>query len=192
MKKSIRRVVLILVGFTCLSALAAKAPEPTTITLNDATKHPLAASLLVSDELRTYGTTKENKTWMPVGEYTVSLFEKNLPAIFKSAVASNGKKPPQGIDVVIEPSIVKFEQIRPYPAYNPYRAKAVLRVDVYDRDGAKIFTQTVTGEFQTSKGFMSGFHARGLMTQVASGALDNAVKQILEGLQQAPELKEYK
>ncbi len=182
----------VVLGMAWISVQAAKAPSASAIDLKDTTKHPLAVGLLVSQELKEYGKTKETKAWMPVGEHTVALLEKNLPAVFKSVAPAQDKKPAQGVDLVIEPSIVKFEQVRPYPAYNPYRAKMVLRVDVYDREGTKIFTQTVTGEFQTSKGMMSGFVARGLMTKAASGAINDAVRQVLEGLQQAPELKEYK
>ncbi len=182
----------LLLGVASTSLQAAKAPTPSAIDLKDATKHPLTVGLLASQELKEYGKTKQTKTWMPVGEYTVAVLDKNLPSVFKSVAPAQEKKPAQGVDLVIEPSIVKFEQVKPYPAYNPYRAKMVLRVDVYDREGSKIFTQTVTGEFQTSKGMMSGFVARGLMTKAASGAINDAVRQVLEGLQQAPELKEYK
>ena len=175
-----------------LCLYAAKAPNPATISLKDTTKHPFTVGLLVSKELSEYGTTKETHTWIPVGEYTASLFEKNLPVVFKSVSKVDARKPPQGIDLVVEPSIVKFDQVIPYPAYNPYRAKAVLHVDVYDREGNKLYAETVTGEFQTGKGMMSGFHARGLMTETASNALNDAVKQSLEGMQQSSEIKEYK
>ncbi len=174
------------------SLCAVKPPQPPKIDLKAAQPHPFAAGLLLAPEFKEYGSTKETKQVFPVGEHAAAVFEKNLPAVFKSVAAAQDKKPAAGMDLVIVPSVVKFSEIIPHPAYNPYRATAVLRVDVYDREGNKIFTQTATGEFQTSKGMMSGFRARKLLSQAGSGAIVNAIKQILEGLQDAPELKEYK
>ena len=87
---------------------------------------------------------------------------------------------------------MKFEAVVPHPAYNPYTATIVLRVNVYDREGNKIFTQTATGTGQSGKGMASGFKAQSLAAEAAQLAMADAAKQILEALLAAPEIKDYK
>lgn len=101
----------------------------------------------------------------------------------------DSKNPTQDVDLILEPSIVKFDSVIPFPAYNPYTATMIYRVCVYDREGEKIFTQTATGDAQTSKGLLSGFSARSICAEVAQTAMEKALKQIVEGLSEAEELK---
>ena len=96
------------------------------------------------------------------------------------------------MDLTIQPSIVKFDSVVPMPAYNPYTATVVYHIDVYDKAGEKIYAQTATGNGQTSKGMMSGFSARQICAEVAQMAMKDAVKQILEGLSEAEEIKNIK
>jgi len=110
----------------------------------------------------------------------------------KEVVEVDSLAPGQSVDLIVKPSIIKFNSVIPYPAYNPYTATIVYRVEVFDRNGEKIFAQTTTGEGQTSKGLMSGFMARGICAEVAQMAMGNAVQQILEGLSEAEELVNLK
>ena len=176
-----------------------KIPPPPQIELKGATPHGLTAGLLMSSEVREYvyeAKLQPLQAWgkrrYPMGAQTVMLFEKNLPSVFKQVVAADSRKPGPGVDLVIEPSIVKFEAISPMPVYKPYVATMVYRVDVYDREGNKLFTQTATGNGQISKGMASGFSVGKLCAQSAQLAALDAAKQVLEGLLDAVELKNYK
>ena len=113
----------------------------------------------------------------------------NLPSVFRDVVVVDSRTPSQPVDLIVEPSIVKFEAKVPMPAYNPYEASMTYHVDVYDKAGEKIFAQTAVGNAQSSKGLMSGFSARGICAQVAQMAMDDSAKQIMEGLAEAEELK---
>lgn len=47
------------------------------------------------------------------------------------------------------------------------------------KKGEKLFTQTITGDAQTSKGLLSGFVAQSLAAEAAQKAVDNSMKQII-------------
>lgn len=156
-------------------------------------KLPHKAGLYIPADLKTYvfelATSPVDKMAYPIGDQTTQFFEKNLPLVFQSVTNVDSKVPPAGVDLVLEPSLVKFDAVVPMPAYNPYTATAVYRVDVFDKKGEKIFTQTATGNHQTSKGMMSGFSAREICAEVAQKAMADAVRQILEGISEAEEIK---
>ena len=65
-------------------------------------------------------------------------------------------------------------------------------MDVTDKNGDKIYSQTATGNAQTSKGMLSGFSARSICAEVAQMAMKDAVGQIIEGLSEAEELQQFK
>lgn len=196
MRNATRLGAVLLITASVAAAFTLKMPPPPQIEMKGATPYALTAGLFVPKEAREYTyalkTSPFDKMVYPLGEQTVGLFEKNLPSVFKSVVAAAAPKPSSGVDLVVEPSIVKFEAVVPHPAYNPYTATVVLRITVYDRDGNKIFTQTATGNGQTGKGMASGFKAQGLAAEAAQAAMVDAAKQVLEGLLAAPEIKEYK
>ncbi len=196
MRKAMGLGAMLLLTVVVASAFKLKMPPPPQIDMKGATPHALAAGLFVPKETREYTyalkTSPFDKMIYPIGDQTAGLFEKNLPSVFKSVVPAEAPKPVSGVDLVVEPSIVKFEAVVPHPAYNPYTATVVLRVTVYDRDGSKIFTQTATGNGQSGKGMGSGFKAQSLAAEAAQSAMVDAAKQILEGLLAAPEIKEYK
>jgi len=176
-----------------LAAAPLKMPDPPTIELADGISPlPLHAVLKVSDELRNtvsvVKTSPFDKLVYPTGAWTVALFEKNLPLVFEKVEVPKPGAPPVDADLTLEISIVRFEATVPHPAYNPYTATVVYRIDVFDRSGEKIFTQTATGNGQTSKGMMSGFKAKGLAAESAKLAMVDAARQVLEGLADAPEL----
>jgi hypothetical protein len=158
-------------------------------------QHRAKAGLLISKELKETVYVKQtspfDKISYPIGEQTAQLFQKNLPLVFSQVVKIESKSVTSDIDLIVEPSIVSFDSVIPMPAYNPYTAKIVYRVDVY-REGEKIFTQTAAGDAQGSKGLMSGFSAQSIAAEVANKAMENAIKQILEGLSTAEELENRK
>ena len=196
MKKRILVGTLLVLTVMTAAAFTLKMPPPPLIELKGATPWAFAAGLFLPKEAQEYTyalkTSPFDKMTYPLGEQTVGLFEKNLPAVFKSVVRAESPKPAQGVDLFVEPSIVKLEAVVPHPAYNPYTATIVLRVNVYDREGNKIFTQTATGNGQSGKGMASGFKAQSLAAEAAQLAMADAAKQILEALLAAPEIKDYK
>jgi hypothetical protein len=156
-------------------------------------QHPFKAGLLLSKELKESVYVKQtspfDKISYPLGDQTAQIFQKNLPLVFNKVVEIESRNASQNVDLIVEPSIVSFSSVIPMPAYNPYSAKIVYRVDIYDKKGEKIFTQTAAGDAQSSKGLMSGFSAQSIAADVAQKAMENAMKQILEGLSTAEELK---
>ncbi len=168
---------------------------PQTCELKDVKQHPYSAGLFMPKETREYVFVKPTTLYnyemtYPLGPQTALALQKNLPKIFKELVEVDSLNPPQPVKVVIQPSIIDFKSNVPYPAYNPYTASIVYRFDVYNLKGEKIYSQTVTGDGQTSKGLLSGFVQKGLYAEAAKLAIDKAIQQIVEGLAFAEELKE--
>ena len=190
MKISVTGILLaVLAGCTMPLTMS----PPSVLDVQGIQRHPYVAGLYIPKELKEYvyvkTTSPVDKMSYPLGEQTTLLFRKNLPLVFKDVVDVESRKPSQDVTVVVEPSIVKFDSVIPSPAYNPYTATVIYRVDVYNRTGEKIFTQTATGDAQTGKGLVSGFSARELCAEAAQKAMGNAVRQIIEGLAEAQELK---
>jgi len=156
-------------------------------------QHSYKAGLYLPQELKNsiyvIQTSPVDKISIAIGDQTCKIFAINLPSVFTEVVQVDSKTPTENIDVVIEPSIVKFEQKAPFPAYNPYEATMTYHVDVYDKTGEKIFAQTTVGNAQSSKGLMSGFSARGIYASVAQMAMNDSARQVMEGLAEAEELK---
>jgi hypothetical protein len=182
-------IVFCLMG--CVSKL--NMSPPAKLELTGIAQHPLKAGLYLSKELKenVYEqiTSPLDKISYPIGEQTTQIFQKNLPLVFSKVVELESVKPSPDVDIVVEPSILSFNSVIPMPAYNPYTAKVVYRVDIYNKKGDKIFTQTAAGDAQTSKGLLSGFSAQSISAEVAQKAMENAMKQILEGLSAAEEIK---
>jgi hypothetical protein len=166
---------------------------PEKIALTHLQPHPCRAGLYIPQELQdavhVVTTSPVDRMSYPIGDQTRQVFQINLPAVFQEVIAVDSKTPSQAVDVIIEPSIVKFEAKVPMPAYNPYEANMTYHVDVYNKSGEKIFAQTATGKAQSSKGLMSGFSARKISATVAQMAMNDAAKQIMEGLAEAEELQ---
>ncbi len=168
-------------------------PPPATLDIANINQFPYTAGLFIPQNDKEYVyekvTSPVDKMSFPLGKQTYETFKKNMPLIFKNVTEVDSIAPHLDVDLIIKPSIVKFESRIPYPAYKPYTATIVYHVDIYDKNGEKIFSQTTTGEGQTSKGLLSGFAARSICAEVAQMAMDNAVQQIIEGLAEAEELK---
>lgn len=163
---------------------------PQTLNIQGIQPHPYNVGLFIPKDLQEYIYVAPGYLEYPLGEQTTAMFRKNLPIAFKSVQDVDSLNPAQQVKLILQPSIVNFNSVIPYPAWNPYTATMIYRIDVYDRKGEKIYTQTATGEAQTSKGLLSGFVARRIVAEVAQTAMDNAMKQIIEGLASAEELKE--
>ncbi len=190
---------------SCLSLLALgslaqaktlKFPPAEKIALESATAQAKVVGLYIPPELaefkHTVKTSPFDKLHYPVGAYTVDLFKLNLPQVFQKVVDSPTQQPGDGVDLVVVPSIVSFSAVAPNPAWKPYLATVVYRVDVFDRAGEKVVTQTATAEGQASGGMMSGFKAGQHCTTATMMATSKAAKQLLEGLLASEEIREGK
>ena len=167
--------------------------SPSLLNLPGVKQHPHSSGLFIPQDVKDYvyikTTSPVDKMTFPIGNQTYELFKKNLPLAFKNVVEVDSLSPGQDVDLIIKPSIVKFESRIPFPAYKPYTATIVYHIDVYNKKGEKIYGQTTAGEGQTSKGLLSGFFARSLCAEAAQLAMSDAVKQIVEGMSEAEELE---
>lgn len=194
MRRTIVTVVCLLAAIT-VNAATLKMPEAPKIELENIgeIELPLAlnAGLFIPEDVATaehvVKTSPFDKIKYPVGPYTAELFTANLPQVFAKVTKVDGPTAAD-VDVIVEVEIVRFEATIPHPAYNPYTATAVYKVTVRDPAGETLIVQTVTGDGQTSKGMMSGFSAKGLAAESAVRAMNDAAKQALEALAEAPEL----
>jgi hypothetical protein len=170
-----------------------KLPEPPVIEIEGADPLPLVVSLSIPEDLasaiHTVKTSPFDKMRYPIGAYTVGLLEKNLGTAFARVVEPGPTRDGKAADVVLELSIESFDAVIPHPAYKPYTASVVYRIQVKDPAGDVLFTQTTSGSGQTSKGMMSGFKAQGLAAESAARAMNDAMKQLLEGLLDSRELR---
>jgi hypothetical protein len=176
------------------AALPLKMPPVPELTLAPGTPvRPLAAALHLPADVRQsvheLRTSPFDKVSFAIGPFTAELFEKNLGKAFSKVGKAESRSVPAGFDFVVEVGIVQLEAVVPMPAYNPYTASMVYRVEVFGRDGEKLFTQTASGAGQSGKGMLSGFKARSLAAESAAGAMADAARQILEGLAAAPEFE---
>lgn len=187
-------VVLLAITIGC--ALPLKMDPPPTPDLSYLKPLPYTAGLYISQELKDYkyvvATSPVDKMVYPLGEQTTMIFEQCTPKVFSKVVPVESLTASQGVDVIVKPTIVKFDAVIPNPAYNPYTATMVYQAEVFSPDGEKIFTQTATGDAQSSKGLMSGFSARGICAAVAQKAMSEAAKQVMEGIADSEELAQLK
>jgi hypothetical protein len=192
------RIVLIVISLFVMAGCATQLEmnPPQTLNLQNMKQHPYSIGLFIPKELKEYTfssiTSPLDVLTYPLGQQTALTFQKNLPLVFKEVVEVDSLNPAQKVKLILQPSIVKFDAKIPYPAYNPYVATIVYKVDIFDRKGEKVYTQTATGEAQTSKGLLSGFVARSLLAEAAQMAMDKAMQQIVEGLAAAEDLKAAK
>ena len=188
--------ILIVLFFLAGCAIPLKMSPPPQLELSDITKHPHTAGLYVPQELKSYAyvkpTSPVDKMSYPIGNQTYEIFKKNIPLTFEKVLEVDSMGSGQGVDLFIQPSIVKFESVIPMPAYNPYTATIVYHIDVFNQSGEKIYAQTATGNGQTSKGYVSGFSAREICADVAQMAMKDAVKQIVEGISDSEEIANLK
>ena len=185
-------MIFVLTGCT----MPLKMSPPPKLNLSGIHQHPYSAGLFVPKNVQEYVyvkvTSPFDKMSYPLGKQTHEIFKTNIPLVFKNVVEVDSMTPDQDIDLIIKPSIVKFNSVIPNPAYNPYTATVIYHIDVYNEKGEKIFVQTATGNAQTSKGLLSGFSARSICAEVAQMAMKDAVKQIIEGLSESEELENLK
>lgn len=196
------RVVLVLslscLALGCVHRLTMQPPPM--LSVQDVQRYPYTVGLFVPPDTRqaiyTKGDSQGDFLEFPIGEQTVLLFKKDLPLVFQEVVEVSSLDGSPGVNLIVQPSIVKFDAVIPYPVYNPWTAAIVYKVDVYDRSHERIYTQTAAGDAQTSKGLLSfmgtGFSGWSLATDAAQMAMDKAMRQLLEGLASAEELQSIK
>ncbi len=188
-----------LVGMAMILALASgcamplKMDPPPSPDLSQLKPYHRTAALCIPPELKTYEyvvtTSPVDKMVYPIGDQTMQLFQACSAKLFDKVVTIDSMTPAEPVDLILKPSIVKFNAKIPMPAYNPYTAEMVYRMEIFNAAGEKLFTQTAAGAGQTSKGLMSGFSARSICAKVAQMAMTDAAKQIMEGVAEAEELK---
>jgi len=182
-------VLCVLTG--CAQQLTMNPPQTLSVAVEK--KHDYPVGLYAPKELKEYThtvrTSPLDSISYPLGEQTVLLFRKNLSTVFRSVVDVESATAGSSAPLVVKPSIISFNPVVPFPAYNPYTATIVYKVEVFDGKGEKVYSQTATGDGQTSKGMVSGFGAKGLLADAAELAMNKAMTQILEGLSAAEELK---
>ncbi len=191
------RVIVGCLSLLCIGTVAQartlKFKPAEKVTLEAAAPHAKTIGLFLPKEFTEFKHTEKtspfDKLHYPVGAYSEELVRLNLPQVFAKVVDSATRTPAEGVDLVVEPSIVSFDAVVPRPAWKPYLATVVYRVDVYDKKGEKIFTQTVTGEGQTSEGMKSGFKAGTQCVTATMMATSKAAKQLLEGLLASDEIR---
>ncbi len=191
LKQTLLAGIMIIILSGC--AIPLSMGPPPLLTISGIKQHPHKAGLYVPKEVQEYVYIKQtspvDKMTYPIGKQTHEFFKKNMPLAFRNVVEVDSIEAGQDVDIFIQPSIVKFDSVIPMPAYKPYTAKIVYRVDVYNKKGERIFAQTTTGSAQSSKGIMSGFFARGICSDVAQMAMKDALIQVVEGIADAEELE---
>jgi hypothetical protein len=187
---------LIALAMTVGCAMPLKMDPPPTPDLSYLKPLPYTAGLYIPQEVKTYqyelATSPVDKMVYPLGEQTAQIFEQCTPKVFGKVVPVESMTAAKGVDVIVKPSIVKFDAVVPRPAYNPYTATMVYKAEVFSPDGKQLFSETATGDAQSSKGLMSGFSARTICADVAQKAMTKAAKQIMEGIADAEELAHLK
>jgi hypothetical protein len=177
----------------CGCAIPLKMDPPPSPDLSQLKPYHRTAALYFPKELKSYeyvlATSPVDQMSYPLGDQTTQLFQACSRTLFDKVVTVDSMTPAEPVDIILKPSIIKFDATVPMPAYNPYTAEMIYRMDVFNVSGEKLFTQTAAGAGQTSKGLMSGFSARTICAEVAQMAMTDAAKQIMEGLVEAEELK---
>ena len=152
-------------------ALPLKMDPPSAPDLSQLKPFHRTAALCITQELRNYeyiiSTSPVDKMVYPIGDQTMQLFQACSTELFDKVVTIDSMTPSEQIDLILKPTIVKFDAKIPMPAYNPYTAEMIYQMEVFNSAGEKLFTQTAAGSGQTSKGMMSGFSARSICAQVA-------------------------
>jgi hypothetical protein len=195
-KKHLWVCAAILLLFTMGCAMPLKMGNPPTPDLSHLKPLPYTAGLYIPQDLKSYehkvATSPFDAVVYPLGEQTASIFSNCTAKIFNKVVPVTSPTPTEQVDVIIQPAIVKFNAVIPVPAYNPYTATMVYQADVLRPDGQKVFSQTATGDAQSSKGLMSGFSARGICAKVAQDAMVDAAQQIMEAIADSEEISQMR
>lgn len=193
MKSLLVLMVCIVSIFITGCTMSLKMQQPKKLSISDIERHNYTAGLYVpqkvKDAVHIQITSPFDRLSYPIGKQTYETFKTNLPLVFKNIEEVDSVSPTKQVDIIIKPSITQFHAVIPVPAYNPHTATITYKVDVYNKTGEMIYTQTTTGNAQTSKGLMSGFFGRRIPAQAAQMAIDDAIQQVVEGLSDAEELE---
>ncbi|MFX0132697.1 MAG: hypothetical protein ACFFDN_03525 [Candidatus Hodarchaeota archaeon] len=187
-------ITMLYICIGCTTTLKMSAPPK--LDISGFKQFPFVIGLYIPDEVKNSSyieiISPFDKMSIPIGEQTHQLFKDNLSNIFKKVIDVDSINSETNVDMILEVSIVKFDAVIPKPAYNPYMATIIYRVDIFDRNREKIFTQSATGEAQLTKGIFSGFKARSICAEVIHKAMEDSLRKIIEGFYEAEEIKNYK
>ena len=182
--------------FICLFLLfpgckqTVKMPESQVSEITLTKRHHLTAALYASADLKKntdQRTSPLDTLSFPVGPQMIGMLQKNLPQIFDKIIMTDKKRLPPEADILIVPEILSFKNHIPFPAYNPHTCRIIAKITCYDKSDNVVFTQTTTGNSQTGGNLFSGFKSQQLAAEAVHLALEDTVKQALEGMSEADE-----
>jgi hypothetical protein len=190
MKKQLLFLVLFILFFSgCATHVSM--PETDQADLKITNKHNYSVALYIPDELKEeykQVTSPVDTLSFPIGKQMTDLLEKNLPLVFENVALSQNQEVPDNAEIVIIPEILEFKNHIPFPAYNPHRCNIIAKITCVNKNKETVFVQTVTGSSQTGGNLFSGFKSQQLAAEAADLAIQDAVKQAIEGLSEAEEL----
>jgi hypothetical protein len=143
-------MVSMLVALTCacthVSSLKATVDRPPNVV-----QVPLVVGVYYSPEFHAYKhvRTRQTHRWVvPVGQASVSLFDRIMPMIFANVVPVPSRPPlsatEQSVAAVIEPRIEQFDFVFPW-VFGTYTAEITYRFMLYSPDGTPLASWTVNG-----------------------------------------------
>lgn len=181
--------VLLALLFLCACTSKAKMPESAPMAVQGE-RHPLTVALHIPEELKKpteQVTSPFDSLAIDVGPQLARDLADGLPQVFEGVVEAPSPTVPEGAAAVIVPTIEEYENIIPFPAYEPHYCKVVVKLTCLDAGGETFFVQTTTGEAQTGGNLFSGFQSQTLAAEAAQLAVRDAARQALEGLAEAEE-----
>jgi len=159
-------------------------------------KLPLAVGVYYSPQFRDY----EQARWkwfhrwiVPVGNASVTLFDKAFPMLFDDVVPVEGIPTPakrsDKVVTIIEPSIEEFDFDLPL-ALGDYTADITYRITLRNSDGTGFASWTVEGHGKQGVGLGYLTHATPI-GQVTDAAMEEAMRKFVEGFREVPEVRAW-
>lgn len=155
---------------------------------------PTAVGFYYSPEFRAYqhvGSRGGDKWVFPLGEASVTLFDRAFPIIFESALPVQNLPPLEGGDMefaaVIEPEIEGFEFDLPFLKTGTFTAEITYRFTLYSLNGDPFASWTVRGE-GANRGKI-GFEVARWPGEAADLAMQDAAKKFIAGFREVPEVR---
>ena len=145
----------LLAGFLLLGCTVTVDLDPQITPAVESDRIPMSVGVYYGPELRTYEFTTEpgprmGEVIVPLGEESVSLFQRLLSGIFETVVDIDSKPtasdPLAGLDAVIEPQIEAFTLRSSDVGKGRFWADIRYRLTIYAVDGSEIASWTVQGD----------------------------------------------
>ena len=203
LKKLLKLVALAALFSGC--STSAEAPKNFDIQLNP-TVEPLPSTIRLPLTVGVYYDPKFRSTRyqfrgftglanFPVGQASVTLFDRLFAAIFKSVSVVPDRPPLRAegakIDAVIEPAIAAFDvktRVRGPGFTETYRAEITYRFTLWSSQGERIASWTVTGNGETRGVTWRADELRG---RVAELAMRDAAAKFLRVFRGVPEARRW-